>query len=89
MRIRVDSSPDAHGAPTPRRIHFDDRRIDITEIRDQWDGPDYAYFKVAGADGNLYIIRHDATRDAWSLTLFQSARGKDASHPADAKRRRH
>ena len=65
----------------PRRFHFDERCIEVTENLDQWHGPDYRYFKIRGNDGNIYILRLDEGRDEWSLTLFQSARAEEVPVP--------
>jgi hypothetical protein len=55
-----------------KRFRLDGRRVEVIENLDRWFGPDYAYFKVRGSDGNLYILRLDEARDAWELTMFQS-----------------
>jgi hypothetical protein len=55
----------------PRRIHFDERCIEVAENLDQWHGADYRYFKVRGDDGCLYILRVDDTSKEWYLTLFR------------------
>jgi hypothetical protein len=52
-------------------FHLGGRRIEVTENLDRWFGPDYAYFKVRGDDGNLYILRLDEARNAWELTMFR------------------
>jgi hypothetical protein len=36
-----------------------DRRIDVAEVVDAWLAPEYRYFKLRGADGNAYLVRHD------------------------------
>jgi hypothetical protein len=72
--MRVDVERDAGGFDIgkPRRFRLDGRHIEVVENLDRWFGPDYAYFKVRGNDGNLYILRLDEARDAWELTMFQS-----------------
>ena len=39
---------------TPRSLYWDERRIDIAEMIDQWYGSDYRYVKVKGDDGGLH-----------------------------------
>jgi hypothetical protein len=70
----VDVERDAGGIDVERlkRFRLDGRRVEVTENIDRWFGPDYAYFKVRGDDGNLYILRLDEARDTWELTMFQS-----------------
>ena len=43
----------------------------VEEILDQWYGPDYRCFKVCADDGNLYVLRHDASEDRWTLDSFR------------------
>jgi hypothetical protein len=43
----------------------------VEEVVDQWYGPDAAFFKVRADDGNLYILRHQAVGDEWSLESFR------------------
>jgi hypothetical protein len=64
-----------------KRFRLDGRYIEVIENLDRWFGRDYAYFKVGGDDGNLYILRLDEARDTWELTMFQ--RGP-AQSPAGA-----
>ena len=36
-----------------------------------WLAPDYRYFKLKGADGKTYLVRHDERADIWQLTMFR------------------
>ena len=60
----------------PRSLYWNERRIDIIEIIDQWYGSDYRYVKVKVDDGGLYIFRFDERHDEWALIMFVSARGQ-------------
>jgi hypothetical protein len=60
----------------PRSIYWNERRIDIMEIIDQWYGADYRYVKVKDNDGGLYILRFDERLNEWALIMFVSARGQ-------------
>jgi hypothetical protein len=71
MQIEVESGADDSGIEKPRRIRLNGRIVEIVETIDRWPGGDYCYFKVAGDDGNLYILRLNETRDSWELTMFQ------------------
>ena len=79
MELRVECYAGYRGEETPRRIFFGERPVVVEEVLDRWLAPDHRYFKVLGADGATYILRHDVVRDRWELSLFQSARS-----PADA-----
>src|SRR5439155_18772778 len=76
MRIVVEASQD-HGIEIPRTFRLNVDRIEVVEVLDQWYGPDYRYCKVKGGDGALYILRLDANRSEWQLTMFASARAQD------------
>ena len=60
------------GEQTPRTLILGDRRIAVAEVVDAWLAPDYRYFKLRGADGNMYLVRHDERSDAWALTMFRA-----------------
>jgi len=72
MRVQIDHHADFRAVP--RTLNWDERRIDIIEIIDQWYGPGYRYVKVKGYDGAVYILRFDETRDSWEIIMFSSAR---------------
>ncbi len=72
MRVDVERDSGGFDVSWPKRFRFDGRRVEVVESIDRWFGPEYAYFKVRGDDGNLYILRLDEADDAWELTMFQS-----------------
>ncbi|MBI5018384.1 MAG: hypothetical protein HZB55_23225 [Deltaproteobacteria bacterium] len=73
MRIRVECLAGFRGEEAPRRIFFGGRAVDVSEVRDRWLSPDHRYFKVLGADGGEYILRHDTESGGWELTSFRRA----------------
>ena len=73
MRIQIEFCADDHGVATPRRVHVDERQIEVLELVDRWFGLDYCYIKVRGHDGSVYILRLDETQAEWELTMFQRA----------------
>lgn len=70
LQIRVACYAGYRGEEEPRRIWFDDRKVEVAEIVDRWLAPDHRYFKILGDDGCTYIIRHDPSGERWELTLF-------------------
>jgi hypothetical protein len=62
------------GEQTPRMLILGDRRIAVAEVLDAWLAPDYRYFKLRGADGDTYLVRHDERSDTWELTMFRAER---------------
>jgi hypothetical protein len=72
MRVHVERDAGDINGGKLKRFRLDGRSVEVIENLDRWYGPDYAYFKVRGDDGNLYILRLDEAGDAWELTMFQS-----------------
>lgn len=70
MAVQVECYAGHRANERPLRFSLGQRRIEVVEILDQWQGPDYRYFKLKGDDGDVYILRHDETAARWELTLF-------------------
>jgi hypothetical protein len=75
MLVRVECSAGHRGEKTPRRLSFDGRSVVLLDLLDCWPGADHRYFKMLGEDGATYILRHDAARKRWELTMYAAARG--------------
>jgi hypothetical protein len=75
MHICVETSGDPVVGIRPALLRFDGREVAVAEGVDQWWGEDDRYFKLRDGAGNLYVIRLDETRDAWTLVMFQTAAG--------------
>jgi hypothetical protein len=43
----------------------------VVEVRDRWLSVDHRYFKVLGADGGEYVLRHDADAGEWILRSYR------------------
>jgi hypothetical protein len=71
LKIRVRCYAGGRGEETPRRFWVDQRLVTVSSVLDRSLAPDHRYFKVAGDDGDVYIIRFDASADRWELTMFQ------------------
>ncbi len=54
-----------------RTLILGDHRISVAEVLDAWLAPDYRYFKLKGADGDTYLVRHDERSNTWELTMFE------------------
>ena len=72
MIVQVECDGGHRGEPTPRRIAFDRRSVELVELLDSWLAPDHRYFKMKGADGATYILRHDEPSSRWELTLYEA-----------------
>jgi hypothetical protein len=72
----------------PSAFSLGKKKMKVTEILDQWYGPDHTYFKVLGDDANTYILRYSKKDDRWELVFFKEGNyagelwagiGKDAT----------
>jgi hypothetical protein len=72
MRIVVECYAGYREEETPRALRIGDRRVQVVEVIDRWLAPDHRYFKVRGDDGAIYVVRYDAERDEWELTIYQT-----------------
>ncbi len=70
MTIRVECYAGHRGEETPRRFHLDGRTVEIEEVLDRWLAPEHRYFKLRGADGATYILRHETQSGDWDLVLY-------------------
>lgn len=77
-RIQVETHADEVGA-IPRSVYWDARRVGIVAMIDQWYGSDYAYVKIKGDDGGVYMLRFDEIRNEWALNNLVSARSQAQS----------
>jgi hypothetical protein len=87
MIVRVECHAGHRGEQTPRRIAFDGLSV---ELLDSWLAPDHRYFKMRGADGATYILRHDGPSDRWEIpcTRRQDALPVTERTVASIRRRR-
>lgn len=70
MRVRVECYAGHRGEQTPRRFFLGDRPVCVAAVVDQWLAPDHRYFKLRGADGASYILRHDTSSGDWQLVCY-------------------
>jgi hypothetical protein len=69
MRIQVECDT-ARAAEGPLRFVLGEHTIDVDDVLDRWYGDDADYFRVRGADGHLYVLKHVRGHDRWELTSF-------------------
>ena len=75
LSIAVECYAGHRGEQTPRTLILGDRRVAVEEVLDAWLAPDYRYFKLKGADGHTYLVRHDERTDTWELTMYRAEHG--------------
>jgi hypothetical protein len=71
VQLRVECYAGFRGEETPRRILLGTRVVEVVDVIDRWLAPDHRYFKIAGADGARYILRHDTGTARWELVMFE------------------
>lgn len=71
IRVTVECYAGHRGEQTPRAFTLGERRVEVEEVVDAWLAPDHRYFKLKGADGHTYVVRHDVTGDLWELTVYE------------------
>lgn len=76
LQVKVSCYAGYRADERPERFFIGEHGYEVSEIIDQWYGPDYRYFKLRTEDGGIYILRHSEKNDCWDLTLFDS----DSSH---------
>jgi hypothetical protein len=70
--IQVECYAGYKADETPRRFHWEQAWIEVVEVLDRWyqgagnpEWPRSDYFKLAGADGHHYLVKHDQESDEW------------------------
>lgn len=69
VQVQVECYAGHRGEQTPRVLVLGERRVGVSEVLDQWLGPDHRYFKLRGDDGDVYLVRHDPGTSAWEVTM--------------------
>jgi len=71
MKLKVQSYSGHKADKRPTRFTLHGHTFEVKEQIDSWLGPDHAYFKVRADDSNIYILKHSAQDDEWSLEMFR------------------
>lgn len=71
LSVEVVTQPNATDQRDPVELIVGQRRIRVARVYDRWFGEGYHYVKFLGADGAIYVIRHDDASGAWELTFFE------------------
>jgi hypothetical protein len=74
LSVGVECYAGHRGEQTPRTLILGDHRITVAEVLDAWLAPDHRYFKLKGADGATYLVRHSERANSWELTMFRAER---------------
>jgi len=78
MRVQVKCYSGRKGDERPVRFRLDDHDYFVSEVLDEWYGPEDIFFKVLADDGNTYILRHQtsAPDGDWELVEFRQTGGR-------------
>jgi len=73
MRVEVECYSGRKGDERPVRFRLDDHDYLVSEVLDEWYGPEHIFFKVLADDGDTYILRHQtsAADGDWELVSFR------------------
>ena len=74
LSVGVECYAGHRGEQTPRTLILGEHRISVAKVLDAWLAPDSRCFKLKGADGDRYLVRHDERSDTWELTMFRAER---------------
>ncbi len=66
-RFDIVARASEQGEVEPGAVIVDGEQFEVMGIDDRWHDPMATYFKVAAADGRIYLVRRDAEDATWSL----------------------
>ena len=69
MRIQVECR-DERASGAPLRFVLGEHTIEVDDLLDRWYGDEADYFRVRGADGHVYVLKHVRGHDSWELSSF-------------------
>ena len=77
MRVRVECYAGRNDSERPVRFLVAGHPYFVSEVLDQWYGPEHLFFKVRADDGNVYSLQHDTSvpEGEWELVSFRSECG--------------
>ena len=67
MKIVVECYAGYRADEEPRRFFVGERVIQVASVTDRWTTPEYRYFKVAGDDERIYVLRQSIDKAEWEL----------------------
>jgi len=67
----------------PLRFRLRGRCFEVETVEDRWYSPGVTYFRVIVLGGDRYVLRHDESKNSWTLEAFRA--GGDASTGIDRK----
>jgi hypothetical protein len=81
MKIQVECHSGHKADERPVKFWLGETVLFVESVEDQWYGPDEVYFRVVADDGNVYVLAHNQTTDAWTLESYRSEGSPGISDP--------
>jgi hypothetical protein len=69
--VRVEAYSGFKADERPLRFQLGERWLQVEEVLDRWYDPHAIYFRVRASDGALYVLRHSAPGDRWTLEAYR------------------
>jgi len=76
MLITVETYAGYRADERPLRFALHNAVYHVMEVEDRWYSPDAIYFRVVASDGNRYVLRHEESKNIWSLEAFRAGSGR-------------
>jgi hypothetical protein len=73
--IQVECYSGQRADERPLRFTAGGNTYTAEKVDDKWYSPDATYFRVTANDGNVYVLRHDETKDEWTMEAFRARDG--------------
>jgi hypothetical protein len=67
LEVFVDAYAAYKATERPRQFVLDEDIFEIEAVESRWRSPEAEYFKVRTTTGKHYLLRHDETKDQWTL----------------------
>ncbi len=75
MKVHVECYAGRKADERPVRFRLGQNEYVVSDVLDQWYGPEEVFFKVSTEDGGVYILRHHtaSAEGEWDLVSFRKA----------------
>ena len=74
MKVEVECYAGRMADERPVRFRLEGRSYFVSDLLDQWYGPEHLFFKIRADDGGVYILRHETSVSdgEWELVSFMT-----------------
>ena len=71
LSVDIKTQPQPAGERKPTEMIVGRRHVRVAQVYDRWCGEGHRYVKFLGADGAIYVVRHDEASRTWEMTFFE------------------